>query len=129
MPDNFRRFQAGPDPFGRTWEVEFRWLQNGISIRHSDTIDAKFIVWTAGSANEMHEQDGEEKQERIVALPHPLLLALSSKTGHAVTDGWCMKLAARHLKALIVSGDDMEKTIVTASAAELDRAAGVLQAA
>ncbi len=42
MPDNFRRFQAGPDPFGRVWEVEFRWLQTGISIRHADTVDVKF---------------------------------------------------------------------------------------
>ena len=127
MPDNFRRFQAGPDPFGRTWEVEFRWLQNGISIRHSDTIDAKFIVWT--NRDGIDTQDGEEKQERIIALPHPLLLALSKRTGHAITDGWCIKLAALHLKATIASGDDMEKTIITVSAPDLDRAAGGRQAA
>ena len=42
MIENFRRFQAGPDPFGRTWDVEFRWQQNGISIRHADTVDVKF---------------------------------------------------------------------------------------
>src|SRR5271165_768769 len=53
MPDNSRRFDAGPDPFGRTWHVEFRWLQTGISIRHADTVDVKFVLWT----------DGEEKQE------------------------------------------------------------------
>ena len=69
MPANFRRFQAGPDPFNRTWEVEFRWLQTGISIRHADTVDVKFVVWT----------EGEEKQEKIIALPHPMLLALAAK--------------------------------------------------
>src|SRR5690606_21714904 len=38
MADNLRSFQAGPDPFGRMWNVEFRWLQTGISIRHADTV-------------------------------------------------------------------------------------------
>ena len=119
MPDNVRRFQAGPDPFGRTWEVEFRWLQTGISIRHADTVDVKFVVWT----------EGEDKQERIVALPHPLLLALAAKSGHALTDPWCLKLAGRHLRYMISSGEDMEKTLVTVSAPDLERAAGTLQPA
>jgi hypothetical protein len=122
MPDNVRRFQAGPDPFGRTWEVEFRWLQTGISIRHADTIDVKFVVWTEGA-------DGEAKQEKIVALPHALLLALAAKAGHALTDPWCLKLAGRHLRYMISSGEDLEKTLVTLSAPDLERAAGVLQAA
>jgi hypothetical protein len=124
MPENDRRFQAGPDPFGRTWEVEFRWLQNGISIRHSDTIDAKFVVWPAGDGG---AADRNDKSEKIIALPHTLVLALAAKTGHSVTDGWCLKLAARHLRSIIGSGDDLEKTIVTVSAPELDQAAGVWQ--
>ncbi len=119
MPENVRRFQAGPDPFNRTWEVEFRWLQTGISIRHADTVDVKFVVWTAG----------EDKQEKIVALPHALLLALAAKSGHALTDPWCLKLAGRHLRYMISSGEDLEKTLVTLSAADLERAAGVLQPA
>ena len=117
MPANFRRFQAGPDPFDRTWEVEFRWLQTGISIRHADTVDVKFVVWT----------EGEEKQERIVALPHPLLLALAGKTGHALTDAWCLKLGALHLTHMITSGEDLEKTLVTVSSADLESAAAVPQ--
>ncbi len=119
MADNFRRFSAGPDPFGRTWEVEFRWLQNGISIRHADTIDVKFVIWT----------EGEERQERIIALPHPEVLALSARTGHPLTDPWCMKLAARHLQFMITSGEDLEKTLVTLSPVDLERAAGILQPA
>lgn len=119
MQENNRRFQAGPDPFGRAWEVEFRWLQNGISIRHSDTIDAKFMLWT----------EGEEPAEKIIALPHTSLLALCSKTGHALTDPWCLKLAAHHVKYMIESGEDLDKTIVTLAPAELERAAGVLQTA
>ena len=119
MPANFRRFQAGPDPFNRTWEVEFRWLQTGISIRHADTVDVKFIVWT----------EGEEKQERIVALPHALMLELSAKSRHALTDAWCLKLAGRHLIRMITSGEDLEKTLVTMSTADLESAAAVAQPA
>jgi hypothetical protein len=111
MPDNFRRFQAGPDPFGRLWEVEFRWLQTGISIRHADTVDVKFQLWT----------EGEPRQEKVLALPHPALLALSRETGHDLTDPWCLKLAATHLIAMIESGEDLEKTLVTLSPADLLR--------
>jgi hypothetical protein len=39
---NFREFEAGPDPFGRMWSVQFKWLQTAISLRHSDSIDVKF---------------------------------------------------------------------------------------
>lgn len=123
MADHLRRFQAGPDPFGRTWEVEFRWLQTGISIRHADTVDVKFVIWTRD----------EPKQERVLALPHPLLLALGEKGGHALTDAWCLKLAAAHLKYMIESGEDLEKTLVTLGVADLERAfsapAGVAQPA
>jgi hypothetical protein len=117
--ENFRRFTAGPDPFGRKWEVEFRWLQTGISIRHADTVDVKFILWT----------EGEERQEKVLALRHPDLLALSAKTGHALTDPWCLKLAATHLKHMIESGEDLEKTLVTLSPGDLERAAGSFQPA
>jgi hypothetical protein len=30
MIDNFREFELGPDPFGRTWQAHFSWLQTGI---------------------------------------------------------------------------------------------------
>ncbi len=119
MPDNSRRFSAGPDPFGRTWEVEFRWLQTGISIRHADTVDVKFVVWT----------EGEPKHEKVLALPHPDLLALTRETGHALTDAWCLKLAARHLTHMITSGEDLEKTLVTVSSSDLESSAGVAQPA
>ena len=117
MSENFRRFEAGPDPFGRTWEVEFRWLQTAISIRHSDTVDVKFVLWT----------EGEPKQEKVMALPHAMVLALSKSTGHPLTDAWCLKLAGEHLRFMIESGEDLEKTLVTLPPGDLDRAAGIPQ--
>ena len=118
MIENFRRFQSEPDPFGRVWDVEFRWQQNGISIRHADTVDVKFNVWTVD----------EPKQERVIALTHPDLLKLSAKTGHALTDAWCMKLAALHLKHMIETDEDMEKTLVVAPYPELEKYADSLTA-
>jgi hypothetical protein len=110
MIENFRRFQAGPDPFDRTWVVEFRWLQNAISVRHSDTVDVKFQLIC-----------GEHVQEKVIALLHPDLLALSSKFDRPLTDPWCMKLAALHLKEMIVTDRDMEKDLVTVSLEDLTR--------
>lgn len=88
-------------------------MQTGISIRHADTVDVKFVIWT----------DGEERQERVLALRHPDLLALSRETGHPLTDPWCMKLAATHLRRMIETGEDLEKVLVTLSAANLAEAA------
>jgi hypothetical protein len=119
MPENFRRFTAGPDSFGRTWEVEFRWHQTGISIRHADTVDVNYYLWT----------EGEPKVEKIIALPHPDLVAASHELGHPLTDAWCMRLAATHLKRMIETGEDMDKMLVTVSGGDLKRAAGLLQPA
>jgi len=110
MLQNFRDFQAGPDPFGRTWQVYFRWLQTGVSIRHADTVDVKFGVGI----------EGEALEERVIALPHPALLGVSAKTGHPLTDTWCLKLAALHLKHMIESGEDIEKTLVTMQPEEIE---------
>ena len=70
MIDNYRLFDAGPDPFGQTWHVEFRWQQTAISIRHSDSVDVKFQI-----------RCGEDVQEKVIALMLPLLMALASKAG------------------------------------------------
>jgi hypothetical protein len=118
MAENFRLFDAGPDPFGRTWKIEFRWLQTGISIRHADTVDVKFVIST----------DGEPAVERVIAMRHPDLIKLASATGHGLTDAWCLKLAALHAKYMIESGEDLEKTLVTVEYADLQRHAGEVRA-
>jgi hypothetical protein len=115
MNDNFRRFEVGPDPFGRNWTVEFRWLQNAISIRHSDTIDVKFQLLR-----------GEDVEEKVLALPHPDLLAVSKEQNRPLTDPWCMKLAALHLREMIETDHDMDKEIVTLTAEDLRRQAAKL---
>lgn len=111
MIENFRRYRTEADPFGRVWDVEFRWQQNGISIRHADTVDVKFNIWT----------EGEPRQEKVVAINHPDLLRLSADTGRPLSDAWTAMLAARHLKHMIETDEDMEKTLVTVPYPDLER--------
>jgi hypothetical protein len=116
MLENYRRFDVGPDPFGRNWIVEFRWLQTGISIRHADTVDVKFQLIC-----------GEDVQEKVIALAHPDLLALSKEMGRPLTDPWCMKIAALQLRHMIETDEDMEKTLVTVSPDHMRRHAEALK--
>jgi hypothetical protein len=118
MIENFRHFTAGPDPFGRVWQVEFRWLQTAISIRHSDSVDIKYQI-----------TQGEDVQEKVVALRNPDLLLLAAKVNRPLSDSWCMKLASLHLKNMIETDEDMDKTLVTVSLADLERYNAMLEEA
>ncbi|MCC7175085.1 MAG: hypothetical protein IT159_07800 [Bryobacterales bacterium] len=110
MPANFRHFRAGPDPAGRSWRADLMWMQTAVAIRHSDSIDVKFLL-----------SDGSARIERVVSLRHPDLLELSRKTGQPVTDPWCCRLAALHLTHMIETGEDFEKTLVTVEPSHLAR--------
>src|SRR5438094_687057 len=48
-------------------------------------------------------------------------LELSAKSGRPLTDPWCSRLAALHLKNMIETGEDMEKSLVTPSLEQLAR--------
>jgi len=106
---SYRQFEAGPDPFGRKFQVWFRWLQTAISIRGSDTVDVKFVL--------ENEQAGSA--QKTIALPHADLVALSRETGRKMDDAWCSRLAALHLVHLVETGEDMEKDIVAVAPAAL----------
>ena len=112
---NFRQFDAGPDPFGRTFHVSLKWMQTAIALRHSDTVDVKFLLESEG-----------ERSEKTVALPHPALLELAARTKREVTDAWCSRLAAAHLLQMVATGEDMEKDLVTATPAQLENYAAEL---
>ena len=113
---DFRQFEA-TDSFGHAWTARFLWQQNAISIRHADAIDVKFAL-----------TDGDAKEEKVIAMPHPRLMALSSKLDRPINDAWCNKLAAFHLKRVIETGEDVEKALVTMSDADLDHANLALEA-
>jgi len=106
---SFRQFEVGPDPFGRKFQVWFKWLQTAISIRGSDTVDVKFVL----------ENDQAGSAQKTIALPHAALVALSRETGRPMDDPWCSRLAALHLVHLVDTGEDMEKDIVAVAPAAL----------
>lgn len=108
---NFRQFEAGPDPFGRKYQILFKWLQTAISIRHADTVDVKFIL----------QDDQGSRTQKTIALPHADLLQVSREMGREMDDPWCARLAMLHLQYLITTGEDMEKDLVTVLPADLKR--------
>ena len=108
---SFRQFELGPDPFGHKFQVLFKWLQTAISLRHSDSVDVKFIL----------VDEGGGRTEKTIALRHPDLLALAGRTGRNLDDPWCARLAAAHLKHLVETGEDMEKDLVTVPFPDLER--------
>src|SRR5206468_12618869 len=95
---NFRQFEAGPDPFGRKWQVLFKWMQTAISLRHADTVDVKFVLTAP---------DGE-RLEKTMAIPHVDLIEVSGELQRPFDDPWCSRIGAMHLEHLIATGDDME---------------------
>jgi hypothetical protein len=113
---NFREFEAGPDPFGRKFQVLFKWLQTAISIRHADTVDVKFIL----------TDDSGARTEKTIALPHADLLRVSRDLGRPMDDAWCARIAQAHLLHLITTGEDMEKDLVTVPFADIQRYAAEL---
>jgi hypothetical protein len=91
------------------WNVQFRWLQTGISIRHADTVDVKFFV----------TPEGGQTEEKVIALPHPALLEVTSRQGRKLSDCYCLRIAAAHLRHMIETSEDMDKTLVTLTPEEV----------
>lgn len=116
MLDNPRTFEA-TDPFGRKWTANLRWLQNAISIRHADAVDVKW---------ELTSSDGTT-MDKVIALNHPLILALTAKSGRTLTDSFCIRIAAAHLRVIIETWEDAEKIIVTPTAEQLAAASALTE--
>ena len=108
MSDNLRRFEV-KDPFGCTWQVEFRWQQNAISIRHADSVDCKYYI-----------ASGEEQRELVVALPHALLGSTAQARGRDISDAWCLRLAGLHVRHMIGDWADMDTAVATVCSESLD---------
>jgi hypothetical protein len=108
---NFREFEAGPDPFGRKFQVMFKWMQTAISLRHADTVDVKFLLI---------DENGVSTQKTI-ALPHASLLQISLDSKRPMDDAWCSRIAAMHLQHLVETWEDMEKDLVTVIPPDLKR--------
>lgn len=107
--ENFREFSAGPDPFGRTWHAQFKYLQTGISIRHSDSVDVCWIL-----------DNGDEKTPKVVVIPNEDLRAFSKRTGRPISDPWCSRIALCKLKHAIETAEDLEKDYLPVTPREIE---------
>lgn len=107
--ENFRDFNAGTDPFGRTWHAEFKYLQTGISIRHSDSVDVCYIL-----------DNGEETARKVVVIQNADIRSYSKRTGRTVSDPWCSRIALCKLRHAVETAEDLEKDYLPVTAHEIE---------
>lgn len=108
--ENFRDFQAGPDPFGRKWHAQFKYLQTAISIRHSDSVDVCYVL-----------ENGDEQVQKTVVLSNPEIDAYSKKTGRPISDTWCSRLAQCKIRDVIETAEDLEKDYLIVTPREIEQ--------
>jgi hypothetical protein len=108
--ENFRDFEAGPDPFGRMWHAQFKYLQTGISIRHSDSVDVCYIL-DAGEA---------QAQRKTIVIQNADIRAYGARTGRPVSDAWCSRIAMCKLRYVIETAEDLEKDYLPVTAHEIE---------
>ena len=99
--ENFRDFEAGPDPFGRVWHVQFKYLQTAISIRHSDSVDVRFIL-----------ENGDNRIRRPSSFRSPTSAPGPNAPGREVSDAWCSRIAMCRIREVIATAEDLEKDYI-----------------
>jgi hypothetical protein len=107
--ENFRDFDAGVDPFGRRWHAQFKYLQTGISIRHSDSVDVRYVL-----------DNGEEQVQKTVVIPNADIRAYTLRTKRPVSDAWCSRVAVCKLRHVIETAQDLEKDYLPVAAHEIE---------
>ena len=107
--ENFRDFEAGTDPFGRVWHAQFKYLQTGISIRHSDSVDVRYVL-----------ENGEEHIQKTIVIQNADIRAYGKRTGRPVSDAWCSRIAMCKLRNTIETAEDLEKDYLPVTAAEIE---------
>ncbi len=107
--ENFRDFEVGVDPFGQKWHASFKYLQTGISIRHSNSVDVCYIL-----------NNGDEQVQKIVVIPNADIRAYSKRTGRPVSDAWCSRIAMCKLEHVIKTAEDLEKDYLQVTPREIE---------
>jgi hypothetical protein len=108
--ENFRDFEAGPDPFGVVWHVQFKYLQTAISIRHSDSVDVRFIL-----------ESGDTRIQKTIVIPLADIRARAERTGRKVSDAWCSRLAMCKIREVLATAEDLEKDYIAVTLPEIER--------
>jgi hypothetical protein len=107
--ENFRDFEAGPDPFGRTWHAQFKYLQTAISIRHSDSIDVCYVL-----------ESGGERMKKTVVIPHAEMRTYCQRTGRTMSDTLCSRVAMCQIRHMIETAEDLDKDYLVLTPREIE---------
>ena len=94
---DWNEFEVSSPRGGRAYRCRFQTLVTGISPRHSDTVDVKFLV------------DGAPI---VLALPHAAFAEHLRKTGRSITDRDAIRIAALSLKQLLERGERIDVTLL-----------------
>lgn len=107
--ENFRDFDAGTDPFGQKWHANFKYLQTGISIRHSNSVDVCYIL-----------DNGSEQIQKTLVIPVAEIRAYSKRSGRPISDAWCSRIALCKLRHVIETAEDLEKDYLPVTTREIE---------
>jgi hypothetical protein len=107
--ENFRDFEVGPDPFGEKWQAHFKYLQTGISIRHSNSVDVHYVL-----------DNGSTRMQKTIVIHNADVRAYAARTGRPVSDPWCSRLAMCKLRYVIETAEDLEKDYLPVTAREIE---------
>lgn len=97
---NYAEFEVHSPLDGKAYQCRFHTLMTGISLRHSDTVDVKFLANGVGV---------------VLALPHAALAEYRRKAGHALTDRDAIRIAGLALKQLFERGERVDAPLLTLS--------------
>ena len=93
----YRKFECVSQAGGTRYHCSFIFLQTAISLRHSDTVDVRYLV----------------NGKRItVALPHVAFAEYNRRAGRDLTDEEAGAIAARYLKEVLEKGGEVEDLAV-----------------
>jgi len=93
----YEAFSVSTATAGKAYDCRFHTLTTGISPRHSDTVDVKFLVNGKGI---------------VIALAHAAFALYQQKTGRALTDADAIQMAALFLRNLLERGERVEDPLV-----------------
>ena len=98
--NDWREFEV-PSPLGGKVHIcRFHTLVTGISPRHSDTVDVKFLV---------------NGSPVVLALPHAAFAEHLRNTGLSLTDQDAIRIAGISLKKLLERGERVDTPLLTLS--------------
>jgi len=83
---SYEEFSVVSSIDGKQYSCRFHTLMTAISLRHSDTVDVKFLVGG---------------KPVVVALPHNAFAEYRQRTGRPITDAMAIQIAGLFLRELL----------------------------